>query len=94
MGKLEVHRRLALDPQTEKPRLKVFSTCRNLIRTLPMLPIDSNDPEDVDTDAEDHAYDALRYGVMSRPISVEMPWDSTNPARAQAFQASDPVFGY
>lgn len=46
------------------PRLRVFSTCKNLIRTLPALPYDSIRVEDVDTDAEDHAADALRYGVM------------------------------
>jgi len=45
------------------PRLQVFSSCVNLIRTLPALPLDEINPEDVDTDAEDHAYDALRYGL-------------------------------
>ena len=45
------------------PRLQVFSTCTNLIRTLPALPYDTIRVEDVDTDAEDHAYDALRYGL-------------------------------
>ena len=45
------------------PRLLIYSTCRNLIRTLPALPRDQRRPEDVDTKAEDHAYDALRYLV-------------------------------
>lgn len=45
------------------PRLLIYSTCRNLIRTLPALPRDPKRPEDVDTGAEDHAYDALRYLV-------------------------------
>jgi len=45
------------------PRLLIYSTCRNLIRTLPALPRDPKRPEDVDTSAEDHAYDALRYLV-------------------------------
>jgi hypothetical protein len=48
-------------------RLKIFSTCTNLIRTLPQLVYDDTHPEDVDTDGEDHAYDALRYGLMNRP---------------------------
>lgn len=43
------------------PRLLIYSTCTNLIRTLPALPRDPRRPEDVDTTAEDHAYDALRY---------------------------------
>ncbi|MEW6045001.1 MAG: phage terminase large subunit [Bacillota bacterium] len=48
-------------------RLKIFSTCTNLIRTLPQLVYDKTRPEDVDTDGEDHAYDALRYALMNRP---------------------------
>ncbi|NPV80808.1 MAG: Terminase-like family protein [Firmicutes bacterium] len=48
------------------PDLVVFSTCTELIRTLPELPHDETHPEDVDTDAEDHLYDALRYGLLSR----------------------------
>ena len=46
------------------PRLLIYSTCRNLIRTLPALPRDPRHPEDVDTKSEDHAYDALRYLAM------------------------------
>lgn len=45
----------------DRPRLLIYSTCVNLIRTLPNLPRDKIRPEDVDTNAEDHAYDALRY---------------------------------
>lgn len=51
----------------ERPMLYVFSNCVNLIRTLPAMQHDSKKPEDLDTDAEDHAVDALRYGLMSRP---------------------------
>jgi hypothetical protein len=43
------------------PRLLIHSTCVNLIRTLPALPRDKKNPDDVDTTAEDHAPDALRY---------------------------------
>lgn len=42
-----------------EPKLKVFSTCKHLIRTLPTLEHDANNPEDLDTDGEDHAADAL-----------------------------------
>jgi hypothetical protein len=45
-------------------RLKVFNSCKHWIRTVPQLPPDALNPEDVDTDAEDHAWDATRYGVM------------------------------
>jgi hypothetical protein len=47
------------------PRLLVFKSCANLIRTLPLLVKDDNRPEDVDTDMEDHAPDALRYLMMT-----------------------------
>jgi hypothetical protein len=32
------------------------------------LRVDENNPEDVDTDQEDHIYDSFRYGCMSRPL--------------------------
>ena len=44
-----------------RPRLYVYSTCRYLIKTLPALIRDDKRPEDVDTDGDDHGYDALRY---------------------------------
>lgn len=49
------------------PRLRVFPGCENLIRTLPLMLHDKNKVEDLDTDLEDHAVDALRYALMSRP---------------------------
>ena len=66
-GKNWVHEALAwlIDPAKRivPPRLQVFETCTNVIRTLPALPYDRINSEDVDTDAEDHAYDSLRYGL-------------------------------
>jgi hypothetical protein len=51
------------------PKLRVFKTCTNLIRTLPLLVRDPNKPEDVDAhaDQEDHAGDCLRYMAMAAP---------------------------
>ena len=46
------------------PRLRVFSNCSNTIRTLPRLVQDENNPEDIDSDGEDHIADALRYGLV------------------------------
>jgi len=51
----------------QRAGIVIFSTCRNLIRTLPMLVHDAKRPEDLNTRQEDHAADALRYLVMSRP---------------------------
>jgi hypothetical protein len=47
--------------------LFVFSTCRDFIRTVPVLQHDPNRPEDLDTEAEDHVADEARYACMSRP---------------------------
>lgn len=94
-GRQEIHRRLKVDPDTGEPRLKIFANCTNLIRTLPVLPVDKNNPEDVDTDAEDHLYDALRYGCQSRPTNRDMfnsfQRQLLKPTRKQPF---DSVFGY
>jgi len=54
------------DPRTG-PYIRIMSTCPNLIRTLPQLVFDKNRVEDCDTTGEDHAPDALRYLLMSRP---------------------------
>ncbi len=59
-----LHRMLSINPATGKPYLRFFRTCRNLIETIPTLPRDKNNPEDVDTDADDHGYDSLSYGLQ------------------------------
>jgi hypothetical protein len=62
------------------PMLFVFATGRHLIRTLPMMQHDPYNPEDLDTEAEDHAVDELRYACMSRPFGVRTEkLDSKNP---------------
>ena len=67
-GKIELHKRLGMNDMGE-PRLRVFNHCSQLIRTLPTLPLSKTNPEDVDTKAEDHAYDALRYMCMTRLVN-------------------------
>ena len=47
------------------PVFQVFDTCRNFIRTIPLLTPDPNHPEDVDSKLEDHIYDEHRYAMMS-----------------------------
>jgi hypothetical protein len=49
------------------PMLYFLDCCEHTIRTIPALQHDEIDSEDIDTSAEDHAYDETRYGVMSRP---------------------------
>lgn len=58
------------------PRLQFFSTCVSMIRTLPSLPYDKNKVDDVDTHADDHDYDMLRYGLM--PFSKPEKEDESN----------------
>jgi hypothetical protein len=59
---------------TTCPMLHAFSTCTELIRTLPALPhATSGNPEDADTKAEDHAPDALRYLVTNLGGGPEFP---------------------
>lgn len=54
-----------------RPLIYIFETCVHLIRTLPALQHDEHDPEDLDSNMEDHGPDALRYGCMARPIIRE-----------------------
>tara|TARA_R100000951_G_scaffold2560_1_gene3874 strand:+ start:939 stop:2384 length:1446 start_codon:yes stop_codon:yes gene_type:complete len=91
-GKNEIHRRLQIDDFTEEPRLVIFDNCRNIISQLPSIPLDKKNPEDVDTHSEDHLYDALRYGVQTRPRSNVFDFDPAS--QRTGFQASDPTFGY
>lgn len=60
------------------PMLQISPECRNLIRTLPDQIHDELNPEDLDTDGEDHAADALRYGAVS--LST-LPRVNTGPHR-------------
>jgi hypothetical protein len=90
-GKIEIHKRLMVDEDTEEPRLRIFENCPNLIRQLSSLPLDKNNPEDVDTKAEDHAYDALRYMVSSRPTNIRTAFENTPKS---TWRPSDNRFGY
>lgn len=63
---MTMHRLLRPDEVTGKPKIQIFNNCKELIKCLQSIPIDSNDPEDVDTKANDHAWDALMYAIMSR----------------------------
>lgn len=49
----------------EDPAMYFMEHCRASIATLPTLPRDEDDPDDVDTDAEDHPYDMVRYRTLN-----------------------------
>jgi hypothetical protein len=48
-------------------RLFFFSTCTEAIRTISLLQHDQDRPEDLDTEAEDHAADSVRYACIPAP---------------------------
>ena len=92
-GKIQIHEYLKVQPNG-RPKLQIFSTCPNLIKELQSIPMDRTKPEDVDTHAPDHAYDALRYLIMSRP-RVDDPINRIRNFRMeQAYQPIDREFGY
>jgi hypothetical protein len=92
-GKIQIHEYLKLQ-QSGRPRLQIFNTCPNLIRELQSIPLDKSNPEDVDTHASDHAYDALRYLIMSRPRIQDPMSRMREFQREQHFQPADSTFGY
>lgn len=59
---------LEVDPATGTPWMTVGANCQYLIDTLATIERDKKNPEDVDTKADDHACDALRYLAQARPI--------------------------
>lgn len=66
-----------------RPMLFFFETCVHAIRTIPALQHDEHNPEDLDSDMEDHAADEVRYACMSRP------WIAERAAKAEARKPRD-----
>lgn len=50
----------------EESGLFVFDTCRDFIRTVPVLPRDLKKIDDVDTTSEDHVGDETRYALSDK----------------------------
>ena len=91
-GKIQIHQYLNIRDKG-RPKLQIFSTCPNLIRELQSIPLSKTNPEDVDTHASDHAYDALRYLIMSRPRMVN-PLERIRNMKREMYKPSDSEFGY
>lgn len=66
-GWMQMHYRFAFDDKG-KAMMYIFNTCKNTIRTLPLMMFDEHKPEDLDTKLEDHIADSIRYFCMARPI--------------------------
>ena len=92
-GKIQVHEYLKITP-SGRPKIQIFNTCPNLTRELQSIPLDKSNPEDVDTKAQDHAYDALRYLIMSRPRMTNPLDRMRDLKREKTYQPVDSSFGY
>jgi hypothetical protein len=57
------------------PMLYFLDCCDDSIRTIPIAQVDETDPEDLDTEGEDHACDETRYACMARPWVEHKPED-------------------
>lgn len=55
----------------EKPGLYAFGTCVMFRDLFPGLPRDEEDPDDVDTDAEDHIGDEVRYKILNSGLGAK-----------------------
>jgi hypothetical protein len=92
-GKIQIHEYLKVK-NNGRPRLQIFNNCPNLIRELQSIPLSKTRPEDVDTNASDHAYDALRYLIMSRPRITDPLERIRNLKRESIYKPVDTEFGY
>lgn len=69
-GWMQVHYRLSFD-ENGYPLMYVFESCNAFRRTIPLLTYSSTNPEDLDTDGEDHVADEVRYLCMNCPINIK-----------------------
>ena len=93
-GKVQIHERLKQNKVDGRPKMQIFNSCPSLIRELQTIPIDKAKPEDVDTKAADHAYDALRYLIMSRPRSTSFDEMFEFKRNLETQAVADEIFGY
>lgn len=49
----------------ERPGIWIMEHCTAFLETVPRVPRDEDDPDDVDTTSEDHVYDETRYMVLA-----------------------------
>lgn len=79
--------RLATGDSVDTTLLVLHESCEQAIRTVPTIQHDDKNPEDLDTDSEDHAPDEIRYACMSRPQIRDMP----NHSRGVDFSKAAPL---
>lgn len=76
-GKLQVHKRLSLEEEIDTKTGEVtkegaqffaFNNQKHFWRCMPEMREDPKNPDDIDTDQEDHVYDEFRYSCMFKPV--------------------------
>jgi phage terminase large subunit len=77
-GWMQVHERLKVIDDVDggkTARLRIFSTCRNLIRCISTIKADERDCNDVATEPHEltHLPDALRYWCVMHTLSAKEP---------------------
>ena len=93
-GKNRFHEVLKVNEETGQAGIVFFNTCRQIIADLPVIPSDPKGSDDIDPRyASDHAYDSVRYGIMSRPKAFS-PFDMGRGVPIQRYTPSDSTFGY
>lgn len=81
----------------EIPGIVFFNTCRQIIADLPVIPTDPKGTDDIDPRfASDHAYDSIRYGIMSRPRSSSPfdDWGMYEKSSKESWSPASRTFGY
>lgn len=69
-GWMQVHYRLKFD-ENGYPLMYIFENCEAFRRTMPLLQFSKTNPEDLDTDGEDHVADEVRYLCMFCPLTIK-----------------------
>jgi len=93
-GKNRFHEVLKVDQETGTPGIVFFNTCRQIIADLPVIPADPKGGDDIDPRYKsDHAYDSVRYGIMSRPRAVS-PFENWGRKPEQHWRPASTTFGY
>lgn len=77
-GWMQVRERLKFD-ENGKAMIYFFDTCKDSIRTIPLMMFDEHKIEDMDSDLEDHFCDSMRYFCMSRPIAPRLIKEDKKP---------------
>ena len=68
--KIRQFRERLIVPKDAMPMMMIYDTCEQFIRTIPALCTDETNPEDIDTQQEDHIYDEACHICMARPLSL------------------------